>query len=174
MLFATHKSAELIALADDCIVLDAGRVAAAGAPLEVLARPLRLPITRFAGIDNLLHLRVLSSDASAGLTWLDLGAGERLAAPYCEAPVGSEIAIGLYADEVVLCAERPEKISARNVIAARARRIDATPREALVELELGRERIRARVTPAAVRELELASGRALFAVIKTSAIHRLG
>jgi molybdate transport system ATP-binding protein len=174
MLFATHKSAELLALADDCVVLEAGRVAATGPPLAVLTRNQQLPGARFAGIDNLLRLFVLESDPVAGLTWLDLGASLRLAAPYCEAHTGQALSVGLYADEVVLCAERPSRISARNLLPARVIQIDSAPREALVTLELGQQQIRSRVTSAAVRELELAPGRALFAVIKTSAIHRLG
>ncbi len=174
MLFVTHRAAELLALVDDCVVLEAGRVAAQGAPLEVLSRPQALGVANLVGVDNLLRLRVVRHDEDSGVSLLDLGAGECLAAPFGAAAAGSEIAVGFYADEVMLCAQRPQGISARNLIPCRVERIDAVAHEALVELAIGDHRIRARITPGAARELALEPGRALVAVIKTSAVHRLG
>ncbi len=174
MIIATHRTAELLALADDCIVLDGGRIAARGAPLEVLARPALLPVASLAGVDNLLRLRVLRHDAEAGVTQLDLGGGSRLAAPSCSAAPGSLLSVGFYADDVILCTQRPVGVSARNLIDCRAERIDAVGFDVLIALRVGEQEIRARITRAAARELALAPGRALVALIKTSAVRHLG
>jgi molybdate transport system ATP-binding protein len=117
---------------------------------------------------------VLRRDEAGGITLLDLGAGLALAAPLCDAAPGDAVDVGLYADEVMLCLERPAGVSARNALACEVRAVDALGHEVLVELAVGHQSLRARVTPAAARELDLAAGRRLVALVKTSAIHRLG
>ncbi len=174
MVFVTHRAAELLALSDDCIVLEAGRCAAQGAPIDVLKRPRALGIANLVGVDNLLRLPVLRHDEAGGVTLLDLGRDLRLAAPLCAAPPGTRVDVGFYADEILLCREPPAGLSARNAIACEVRSIDVVGREVLAELGVGEVTLRARLTPAAARELALAQGTRAIAVVKTSAIHHLG
>ena len=174
MLFVTHRAGELLALADDCVVLENGRVVVQGPPLQVLARPRAIGVANLVGVDNLLRLPVLRHDAVGGVTLLELGPGLALAAPLCEAAPGAEVTVGLYADEVMLCLERPSGISARNTLPCRVARVSGLGHEILAELEVGAHRLQARLTPAAAQELLLAPGAELVAVIKTAAIHPLG
>lgn len=174
MVFVTHKAAELLALADDCLVLERGRVIAHGPPLAVLKRPRGFGVATLVGVDNALRLRVSGHDETAGVTLLEIGGDGSLAVPFASAPPGSFASVGFYADEVLLCRERPRGLSARNALAARVSRVDAIAHEVLVELAVGDERLLARLTPAAVRELDLREGADVVAVIKTSAIHWLG
>jgi molybdate transport system ATP-binding protein len=174
MVFVTHRAGELLALADDCIVLDTGRVVAQGPPVRVLERPRAIGVANLVGVDNLLRLRVLRHDEAGGVTLLDLGGGAALAAPLCEAEPGGEVSVGVYADEVMLCRERPSGLSARNALPGEVCELRAVGHEVLVELALGPVQLRARVTPAAARELALAPGTPAVAVIKTSAVHLLG
>jgi molybdate transport system ATP-binding protein len=174
MVFVTHKAAELLALADDCAVLEGGRVVAQGAPIEVLQRPRALGVARLLGVDNLLRLPVLRHDPKGGVTLLDLAPGQPLAAPLCGAEPGSSVSVGFYADEVLLCLERPAGLSARNALAGEIAQVDAVGHEVLVAIRIGAQSLRARVTRAAADELQLAPGLRMVAVIKTSAIHPLG
>jgi molybdate transport system ATP-binding protein len=174
MLFVTHRAGELLALADDCVVLEAGRVVAHGAPLQVLAKPRALGVANLVGVDNLLRLPVLRHDPEGGVTLLALAPGLALAAPLCEAPPGAQVTVGLYADEVMLCRERPVGVSARNALPCRVAKLSALGHEVLAELALGEHRLQARLTPAAARELELAPGAPVVALVKTAAIHPLG
>ncbi|MFO0691739.1 MAG: molybdenum ABC transporter ATP-binding protein [Myxococcota bacterium] len=173
MVFVTHRAAELLALADDCVILEAGRVVAHGLPVEVLKRPRALGLASLVGVDNLLRVPVVSHDESGGVTLLDLGAGRTLAAPLCDAGVGRPVEIGFYADEVLICLEKPAGISARNALACEVASIDRLGHEVLVGLSVGGTVLRARITPAAARELDLVLGRPVVALVKTSAIHRL-
>jgi len=174
MLFVTHKAPEMLALADDCVVLENGRVAAQGPPLALLARPRALGVASLAGVDNLLRLPVLRHDPSSGVTFLALGGEVALAAPLCRTALGVAVSVGFYADDVLVCLERPRGLSARNALAARVRRLDALGHEVLAELAVGEHALRARLTPGAVRELALAEGMAVVAIVKTSAVHVLG
>lgn len=174
MLFVTHRAGELLALADDCLVLDAGRAVAQGPPLDVLARPRALGLASLVGVDNLLALDVRHHDPEGGVTLLELGEGLELAVPLCDVAAGRSARVGLYADEVILCLERPRGISARNALPCRVLTLDRVGHEVLVRVRAGSTELLARVTPAAERELGLAPGQALVAVVKTSACHLLG
>ncbi|MEZ4355027.1 MAG: molybdenum ABC transporter ATP-binding protein [Myxococcota bacterium] len=173
MLFVTHRAAELLALADDCVVLEAGRVAARGRPVEVLQRPRALGVASLVGVDNLLRLPVEGHDEAGGVTLLGLGGGLALAAPYCGSAVGTAVDVGFYADEVLVSLDAPRGLSARNALPCEVTAVDALGHEVLVGLRAGETTLRARITPAAARELGLARGQRAVAIVKTAAIHRL-
>ncbi|MCA8915468.1 MAG: molybdenum ABC transporter ATP-binding protein [Planctomycetes bacterium] len=173
MLFVTHKAGELMALADDCIVLEKGKIVAHGAPVNVLSRPRDIGVASLIGVDNLLRLRVVRHDEHGGVTILDLG-GTELAAPLSTAEVGKSVGVGIYADEVMLCLEKPAGLSARNALPCRVVRIDAMEHEVLIRVSVGATELLARITPAAAEELNLQPESSAVAVIKTSACHLLG
>jgi molybdate transport system ATP-binding protein len=173
MLFVTHRAPELIALADDCLVLEAGRVVAQGAPLDVLSKPRAVGVAKLVGVDNLLRLSVLGHDEAGGVTLLDLGGGQALASPLCVAAVGSAVDVGVQAEDILLCTTAPSATSARNVLQGSIEAADAIGHEVLISMKVGAEVLRVRVTPGAVRELGLEAGREVHALIKTTACHHL-
>jgi molybdate transport system ATP-binding protein len=174
MLFATHRAPELLALADDCVVLEAGRPIAHGPPVEVLKRPRALGVATLVGVDNLLRLPVVAHDEPGGVTLLGLGAGLSLVAPYCGAVPGTDLDVGFYADDILLCLEPPAGLSARNALPCEVRSLDTLGHEVLATLQVASTPLRARLTPAAARELHLATGTKAVAIVKTAAIHYLG
>lgn len=174
MVFVTHRAPELLALADDCLVLEAGRVVLQGRPVEVLQRPRALGLASLVGVDNLLRVPVLAHDEAGGVTLVDLGRGVSLAVPLGVDAIGAAVELGFYADEILVCLERPVGISARNALVAEVEAVERLGHEILVGLRVGDVQLRARITPAAANELALAPGQRIVAVIKTAAIHRLG
>lgn len=172
MLFVTHKPGELMALADDCVVLQDGKVIAQGPPVKVLSKPRAIGVANLVGVDNLLRLPVLRHDEEGGVTLLDLG-GIELAAPLTESEPGKAVRVGLYADEIMLCLEKPAGLSARNALPCTVKRIDEMGREVLVRLRVGDNELLARITPAAATELNLEENSTAVAVIKTAACHLL-
>ena len=89
------------------------------------------------------------------------------------AAVGEAIDVGLYAEDVILCREPPSATSARNALPARIVATDRIGHEVLITLRIGDATVRVRVTPGAARELMLAAGQPVFALIKTTACHHL-
>jgi len=172
MLFVTHRPSELLAMADDCLILEDGRVVAQGPPVEVLSKPRALGVANLVGVDNLLRLEVLSHDEVGGLTMLDLG-GLDLAIPFCDAAPGRRIDIGIYAEDVILCLERPTAVSARNALECEVSALEELGREVLIHLRVGEQRLLVRVTPAAAKALDMRTGQGLVALIKTTACHHL-
>lgn len=174
MVFVTHRAPEILALADDCVVLDSGRKVAQGTPIEVLKRPRALGVAHLAGVDNLLRLPVVGRDESGGIVLLGLGGGLTLAAPHCEAPDGADLDVGFYADDVLLCLERPRGLSARNVLPCQVLAVDLLAHEVLATLCVGETTWRARLTRAAADELGLTTGIHALALLKTASVHYLG
>jgi molybdate transport system ATP-binding protein len=173
MLFVTHRPAELLALADDCIVLEHGAVVEQGAPIDVLAKAAPRGLGSLVGVDNLLRLPLQRDDAACGTSWLDLGAGQSLCVPWCGGAPGRSIDIGLYAQDVILCKQAPSATSARNALPCHVTALSSIGREVLVTVLAGAQELRVRITAGAAVELGLGVGEAVVALIKTTACHRL-
>jgi len=144
MLVVTHNIDDAAALASHMVAIEKGRVVAEGAFASVAQAP---------AFQALLDRRdigaVLATDAlrSAGTV----------------RPAG----YWLRADHVLLAAERPAAVSARNILEGR---VTAMGMEAdgavLVTLETKAGPVLARVTDEAVRDLALASGKTAWALVK--------
>ena len=169
IVYVSHALDEVVRLATDVVVLDAGRVAAAGPAREVLGGRLgtaALRDDREGGA--VLDGRIAGHDARFGLTALATPAGE-LAVPGLDRPVGAAVRAFVRARDVVLCLTRPEGISALNVLPGTVAEVGAG-QGAWMEVRLrcgaGADLL-ARVTRRSVDELGLVPGRPIFAVIKS-------
>jgi molybdate transport system ATP-binding protein len=78
------------------------------------------------------------------------------------------------ARDVMLALDRPERISALNVIPATVASVTAAPEaaDALVRLDAGGDRLLARVTRQTVAALALAPGTPVWAIVKAVAFDR--
>ena len=71
--YVTHDQEEAFALADEVVVMRAGRVAHAGPPAEVYARPASRFVAEFLGEKNVLRARLIRRD---GRLWAQTAAGD--------------------------------------------------------------------------------------------------
>jgi molybdate transport system ATP-binding protein len=130
-----------------------------------------LPLSEALGLENVIEARVVS--CADGSAQVETRRGLALSAP-APAPLaaGEPLRLGLPARDVLLAAERPEKISARNVIPARVTKIEAGADGVLVHVD-AREPLVAKLTREAVRSLQLVPGSAVYCVIKAQSLRRL-
>jgi len=63
-LYVTHDQDEAFALADRMLLLNAGRIAQSGAPLEIYNHPANVFVARFMGLTNLIELEGLETGNS--------------------------------------------------------------------------------------------------------------
>ncbi len=171
MVFVTHRSSELLALADDCLHLQGGQVVAQGPPLEVLAQAGRG--AQWSGVENLLHLTVLDHDPQAGISRLDLGQGQCLAVPLLEQAAGMRVHICLSGEDILVAQGSPGPTSARNELRAHLGAMTPVGGEVLLDLLVGETNLQARVTPGACEALGLRSGQAIHLLIKSTACRLL-
>jgi molybdate transport system ATP-binding protein len=169
ILYVTHDPDEALLVGERVIVLHRGKVVATGPPREVLWSRAVLPLAERLGIENTYDARVVES--STGGSVAETARGLRLVLPFSLA-VGEAISVGLRAEDVLLSADPPGRISARNVLSARVERCETHGADALVHLD-AREPLVAKVTAGAAKSLGLAPGSPVFAVVKAQAIRRL-
>lgn len=149
MLYVTHQPFEAIALAGSCIVLRDGRVAAHGAPREVLYD--------FApDVDNVFEVSAPQHDAERGVTRVQTTDGLELVLPYdAVRDAAFPLVVRISGEEIVVFSEKPSAISSRNVIEGSV----STLREhdGIVDLTvLTPALVRVRITRAAADDLRIA------------------
>jgi molybdopterin-binding protein len=153
----THDPLEAIALADRLVILERGRVVQTGSPADVTQRP------RSRYVADLVGMNLLRGIATAGQVALAGGATLQSADG-----VDGEVFAVIHPRAVALHRARPEG-SPRNVWRGRASALDFQGDRVRVRVE-GEMPIIAEVTPAAVRELELAEGGEVWVSVKATEI----
>jgi molybdate transport system ATP-binding protein len=172
--YVTHAMDEVDTLADHLVLLDAGRVLAAG-PIEALSARLDLPLAARRDAGALLACTVAESDP-VSLTRLAFDGGTLLAAMR-PGPPGTRLRIRVRARDVAVALRRPEEISTRNIVQARLAEIRpaaAGAQEVYLRLAIGPSAMLARVTQESVQRLALRPGMEVWALIKAVTFdHRL-
>jgi molybdate transport system ATP-binding protein len=176
VLYVTHDRAEVFSLGEHLLVLDQGRIAAAGTPYEVLEEPRREFIASLAGFENLLPARVESEHPEGGTMTVSLGSGVTLECPLHRGQLGMAVRVGIRAGDIMLSLAKPEGLSARNILPATIRslrRMDVLI-EAYTEAagtaavgSVSTVPFRVHLTSAAVNALQLREGKQIYLVIKT-------
>lgn len=169
ILYVSHAMAEVARLANTVVLMESGRVTAAGPTAEVLSDPATAHGLGLREAGAILTARVAAQDGD-GLTRLTVAAGP-LWLPRVAAPLGATLRVRILAQDVMLATVRPEGISALNILPATVRdiRMGDGP-GALVRLDAGGEMLLARVTRRSAEALALAPGRAVFAVLKAVSV----
>lgn len=174
VLYVTHAFDEVAQLGDSMVLIEAGQVIGCGALSDIVVRA-DLPLAQRDDAGALLACRVAAHDAARELTCLE-GAGASFLVPLLASPIGAEHRIRIPAREVILAGKRPDSISVHNVVAGSVRRIadDATRGSVLVEVALPEGAIVSRVTTDAIARLDLAPGKPVLALIKSTSIAVIG
>jgi len=176
LIYVSHAVEEVAQLADEVLILTAGRVTARGEVHAVLERPEAEAVSGHFEAGALLDAMVRQHVSDYALTELDL-AGQRLALPHIDAAPGTPVRLRVRARDVAIALARVEGVSIRNQLQARVLRIDAESAGAYAEvlLELAGapvQRLRARITRESVASLGLAAGQPLWALVKSVSFDR--
>lgn len=169
ILYVSHVMAEVARLATTVVLIDAGRVTAAGPAADVLSDPATAPVLGLREAGALLTARVAEHEVD-GLSRLDSPAGT-LWLPQVSAAPGSALRLRILAQDVMLALTRPSGLSALNILPAVVQelRLGGGP-GALVRLSAGGETILARVTRRSATALDLKPGKPVFAVLKAVSV----
>jgi molybdate transport system ATP-binding protein len=165
ILYVTHALEEVDALADALVLLERGRVLAAG-PVEELSLRADLPLATRRDAGVLWACTVLGEEGD-GLTRLGFPGGTLLTTAR-PGPPGTRLRVRLRAGDVAIAIESPRGLSTRNIFAARLEALLPIPGEAEVfaRLAVGPRRLLARITQESARRLSLAPGQDVWALVK--------
>lgn len=169
ILYVTHALDEVDRLADTLVLMEGGRVVAAG-PIGELAA--RTDIALLAGRRDsgaVLDCVIDGHDDVRGLTRLAFDGGALLV-PLRPEPAGTRLRLRLRARDVAVATVVPVGVSIHNVLAATVTAISpAGPHEAFVTLAVGPSIVIARLTRDALIRLGITPGQDLFALVKSTA-----
>ncbi len=172
ILYVSHAMDEVLRLADTLVLMDQGRVAASGTVEDLLARPDLRPFTGRVDAGAVLGATVAAHDDSYGITRL-VFAGGTLLVGRVDIPVGGGVRVRIHARDVAIATERPERVSIRNVLAARVRSVAGTEGHLVdVMLDCGGCRLWSQITRQGQAQLGLKPGMEVFALIKALTITR--
>jgi molybdate transport system ATP-binding protein len=171
ILYVTHSREEVDALGERAIAIENGRVVSAGAPMDVLDAPRRKRLAQAAGFENLLDGTVLDLREADGVMRVRLGETPcEIEVPLGYAAAGDRVRVAIRAGDILLATEQPHGLSARNVIEGRIVSLEPRGTMVIARVDCG-VTFSVRVTPGAVRALELAAGRRVWVVLKTHSCH---
>ena len=167
ILYVSHSPDEVSRLADHLVLLEDGRVRASGPLKETLLRadlPFVFEDDAEAVIDGLVH----GHDARYQLLELALpGSDARLRLPHAELPAGRAVRVKIKARDVSLSLQRAEGSSLLNLLPVAVdgwRQLDA---QVLLTLQLGEQRLLARITRYSFDQLGIHAGQRLWAQVKS-------
>jgi len=173
MLYVTHDPADALQTATRWITLHDGRCVGDGEPTEQLSAA-----TGDVG-DNLFRATVKRHHKSEGYTELE-AAGCNWFVPSVDLAPGQPVVYALRAEDPLVATRSPGPTSARNVLDGRVERLERGVGAGSIELHvaLGEspqpQRLRVKLTSAAVDELQLAVGGRVTLLVKASALLRVG
>jgi molybdate transport system ATP-binding protein len=172
IVYVSHSVAEVARLSDTLVILEAGKVRAAGPAIELMQRLDLIPAAGTGEAGALIEAVVESHDSAYGLTSLVSRAG-MWRVPRLDTPPGKTVRMQIKARDVMIALTRPEAMSALNVIPAVIAEIG--PRDGPgveIKLDCGGEALVARLTRYSVDKLSLRVGTPVFAVVKSVSFDR--
>jgi molybdate transport system ATP-binding protein len=177
IVYVSHAMDEVLQLADTMVLLEAGKVAAAGRLEDVLSDIRLKPLTGRYDAGAVLQATIDSHDEAFQLTHLRLAGGARLKVGHVDAALGSEVRLRIHARDVGLALTPPWDISIQNILPCMVADIlEGDGHLADVALKLGENgdgpALWAQVTRYAVANLGIKPGGRLFAMIKAISIAR--
>jgi molybdate transport system ATP-binding protein len=160
VVLVTHDPLEAMVLADRLMVLEAGRVVQQGTPAEVARRPASSYVARLVG----LNLWAGNLDAD-GVVGLDDGGRLSVATEAAE----GRVLVSLRPSAITVHTEHPEHTSTRNVWLGRVVAMEVLADRVRLDVT-GAPSALVDVTPAAVAELDLESGRDVWLSAKATEV----
>jgi molybdate transport system ATP-binding protein len=171
ILYVTHAMDEVAGLADQVVLLEAGKVSANGSVFDVMSRP-DLPIARGDQASALFEATISSHDPHYQLTQVAFAGGKLWLPMLTEIP-GAVVRIRIQARDVSLAIRSQTDTSILNSLPVLLTAIlDDAAGQQLLELNASGTRLLARITRKSADQLGLVKGMSLFAQIKGVAVQK--
>jgi len=164
-ILVTHDRMEALALGDQVVVLDAGRVCQSGLVQEVFRRPLSPAAARIVGIDTIEPATLL--DVKDGLATVRVGQTKLIA--LAKEMTAGEVYICIHASDVVLEKSAFGQSSARNHLPGRIEFLEPEGPLVRIRLDCGFS-LTALITQQACEEMGLKVNDTVTALMKAPAI----
>ncbi len=168
MIYVSHALDEIVQLADHLLLMDNGKIIAQGPVTELLSEhPL---LAQREDAFTLLRGQVTEIKPEHHLTCVTVGE-THFYLPQRQATQHQSVRLRVYARDVSLCLDYPQRTSILNILPARITQIDAGERgQNLVHLAIENQVLLARISHLSCYQLELSVGQQVYAQIKALAL----
>ena len=167
--YVSHLPDEVARLADHILVIDGGRIQAAGPVAELLTR-IDLPMAHGPDAEAILDARIEHHDEQFALTHLSSAAGS-FAVPSLDLDRGHSVRLRVLARDVSLTLEHQQGTSILNIIPVTVDQVvEETPSQVVIRLDASGVALLARITKKSAQHLGVESGKELFAQVKSVAV----
>ncbi len=171
MIFVSHQFDEVLRLATHLVVMDQGRVLAAGDVGSVSLHPALREIVGHEAVGAVMDGKVLRIDADDGLAEVAISGGV-IRVPAQALAENQQVRLQLLARDIILAVKEPAGLSVRNQIRGTVVSLSEDQGGTLVEVDAGGTHILSRVTTSAARELELRPGLPVWMLVKAVSVSR--
>lgn len=170
IVYVSHSIDEVARLADHMVLLDNGQALAQG-PLQSLLTRTDLPLAHSQQASSVIEAHVIAHHHHDSLTELAFSGGNLLIARQ-QRDCGATLRVRILARDVTVALTRPIDSSALNTLQARVIEIsdDPQPSHIILSLAVGEQVLLARISLRSYRELQLAPGTEVWAMVKVVAI----
>ena len=168
MVYVSHSISEVMALADNALVLREGRAVAYGRASEALVMPDVSAFAQFDTLENLLEAKVTRRHDDEDIAELAIGESSVIAAGV-RRDEGETLTVSIRAGDIIVSRQIPPQTSARNAIPARVSDIHMVDSRVLLYADVGR-RIMVEITQNSLDALELCEGTDIYLIIKANSV----
>lgn len=162
IVYVSHTLSDFLAVTEQAFAIREGRVVEVGPPERLLATSDEEPL------ESYLRGEVVELGPDAGYARIALN-GHTVTARVQDVEPGQAVWLATAAHEVLLAVGPLPRMSARNVLPGRVTDLVVAGPRVLVGLDIGQP-LRAEVTSAAVRDLDLRAGAEVHVILKTRAL----
>lgn len=168
-LYVTHDIEEVSRLADKVMVMSGGNVSTFGAVADILGHLDTTPLHSDYDISSLFEGRITAHDEGLHMMQADIDGADIYLPEIANARIGDKLRLRIRASDVALSLKRPKGVSIRNILAADISDIiaDEASAHAVITLIFKGKELRARITRAALQDLNLTKEMKVFALIKS-------
>lgn len=168
--YVTHSSDEIARLADNLVIMEAGKIVSFGTMNEVLGQ-VNSPLAQLDDAFSVLHCAKLSDDLPF-LSTLRSRGGEIIHIPTISHKVESLVKLRIQARDVSLCLQKPTDSSILNILAATVSAISDHNKSGnrVIKLDIAGEALLAKISEYSYQHLKLELGSKVFAQIKSAAL----
>jgi protein-tyrosine-phosphatase len=151
--------------------MEQGKIVTDGPPLDVISNPLRSAAAQKQRFENIFDATVVELREQDGTMVCELtGTSIRVEAPLAQIAVGSEVCVGIRADEILVASSQPAILGDCNVIRGKLTRVERTGAIVEARVSCGAE-FRVRLAPRSIEPHGLETSADLWLMIRTRACH---
>jgi molybdate transport system ATP-binding protein len=169
ILYVSHSLDEILQLADNVLVLDAGQVKACGPLEKVWSSSAMRPWLPLAERTSVLRVQVLEQHPDYPMTALSLG-DQHIWVSRVNQPLKTPLRIRIASADVSLALQPPHNTSIRNILPAQVVELLEIDDQVEVKLRIGISELWAHISPWARDELGIRPDQWLYAQIKSVSI----